>query len=56
MFEDRKNLLMTITKANGGEGNRSAIERGKESNVHIQRIRAMLLSVQRARDRYRGIS
>jgi two-component system chemotaxis response regulator CheB len=45
MFEERKNLLMTM---HGGKGNRSAIERAKESNVHIQRIRAMLLSGDKA--------
>jgi two-component system, chemotaxis family, protein-glutamate methylesterase/glutaminase len=50
MFEERKNLLMTMTKSAGGTGNRFAIERAKESNVHIKRIRAMLLSGDKAPD------
>lgn len=48
MFEERKNLLTTLAETNGSKGNRSASERAKESNVHIERIRDMLLSSDKA--------
>ena len=48
MFEERKNLLTTLVEANGGRGSRSASERAKESDVHIERIRDMLLSSDKA--------
>jgi two-component system chemotaxis response regulator CheB len=44
MFEERKNLLKTMAKPNGGFSNRSLGERAKESQVHIERIRSILLS------------
>lgn len=44
MFEERKNLLTTMAKPNGGVFNRSVGERAKESQVHIERIRSILLS------------
>jgi len=44
MFEERKNLLMTMPKATEGKRSRSAMERVQESDVHIQRIRAMMHS------------
>lgn len=44
MFEERKNLLKTMAKPNGGVSNRSLGERAKESQVHIERIRSILLS------------
>ncbi|MCD6050014.1 MAG: CheB methylesterase [Verrucomicrobia bacterium] len=44
MFEERKNLLRTMAQAPGGLTSRSADERAKESQVHIERIRSILLS------------
>ncbi len=44
MFEERKNLLRTMAQAPGGLSNRSAKERAQESQVHIERIRSILLS------------
>ena len=44
MFEERKNLLNTMGHRDGRPVNRSAVERAKESQVHIERIRAILLS------------
>lgn len=43
MFEERRNLLTTIA-AQQGPGASSASERAEASIVHIERIRAMLLS------------
>lgn len=42
MFEERKNLLQTMADAAGDSSSRSLAERAEESEVHIQRIRAML--------------
>lgn len=42
MFEERKNLLTTIAKKQKGRSSQSALERAKMSQVHIDRIRAML--------------
>jgi len=42
MFEERRNLLSTIARTNRGAQARSAAERAQESEVHIDRIRAML--------------
>lgn len=44
MFEERKNLLNTMAQPRGGGFDRSAGERAKESQVHIERIRSILLS------------
>lgn len=44
MFEERKNLLITMTKEKKGVGSKSALERAELSQVHIDRIRAMLKS------------
>jgi len=41
MFEERRNLIRTMP---GATGNRSATERAREAEVHVQRIRAMLAS------------
>jgi two-component system chemotaxis response regulator CheB len=43
MFEERKNLLTTIAKDQKGAMANSANERAKMSQVHIDRIRAILL-------------
>jgi two-component system chemotaxis response regulator CheB len=43
MFEERRNLLTTMAAPKRGIG-RSAAERVRESEVHINRIRTMLLS------------
>ena len=47
MFEERKNLLNSIVVREGGRGAKGAssvAERAKETQVHIERIRAMLTS------------
>jgi two-component system chemotaxis response regulator CheB len=48
MFEERRNLLMTMSQT--GKSARSATERAKASAVHINRIRAMLKSQDKATD------
>ncbi|MBZ9728765.1 chemotaxis protein CheB [Salegentibacter sp. JZCK2] len=42
MFEERKNLLTEIAHGKKGVGSKSALERAKMSQVHIDRIRAIL--------------
>ncbi len=42
MFEERKNLLTEMAQGKKGVGSQSAIERAKMSQVHIDRIRAIL--------------
>ena len=44
MFEERRNLLTTMAKGPKGASSRSATERAKLSQIHIDRIRAILLS------------
>ena len=44
MFEERKNLLKRMADPRGGVFNRSAAEKAKESQIHIERIRTILLS------------
>ena len=44
MFEERKNLLTTIAKEQKGATAKSANERARMSQVHIDRIRAVLLT------------
>jgi len=44
MFEERKNLLTTVARDQTGATARSAAERAKRSQVHIDRIRAILLA------------
>lgn len=44
MFEERKNLLTTMSKSKTGATAKSAMERANLSQVHIDRIRAILLS------------
>lgn len=45
MFEEHKNLLKNMAeKASGPNSKSSYIERAKETQVHIERIRAMILS------------
>jgi two-component system, chemotaxis family, protein-glutamate methylesterase/glutaminase len=48
MFEERRNLLITMAKAKGGSSQRSAMERAKQSEIHIHRIRSMLRSDDKA--------
>jgi two-component system, chemotaxis family, protein-glutamate methylesterase/glutaminase len=51
MFEERKNLLQTMSESNSGKagaGGKSATDRARDSQVHIDRIRAMLLSSDKA--------
>jgi two-component system, chemotaxis family, protein-glutamate methylesterase/glutaminase len=42
MFEERKNLLTEMAQGKGGIGSKSALERAKMSQIHIDRIRAIL--------------
>jgi two-component system, chemotaxis family, protein-glutamate methylesterase/glutaminase len=42
MFEERKNLLTEMARGKKGAGSKSALERAKASQVHIDRIRLML--------------
>ncbi len=42
MFEERRNLLMTMSDANSRGFSPSALERAQDSDVHIARIRAIL--------------
>ncbi|MEB2776413.1 chemotaxis protein CheB [Algoriphagus sp. D3-2-R+10] len=44
MFEEHKNLLTEIARGQQGAGSRSALERAQASQVHIDRIRAILKS------------
>ena len=44
MFEERRNLLTTIAKDQRGAAAHSAKERAELSQVHIDRIRAILLA------------
>jgi two-component system chemotaxis response regulator CheB len=44
MFEERRNLLTTIAKEGKAAVSRSAAERARLSQVHIDRIRAILLA------------
>ncbi|PQJ08954.1 chemotaxis protein CheB [Flavipsychrobacter stenotrophus] len=44
MFEERRNLLTTMSKNLKGGASKSAIERAKQSQVHIERIKAILLA------------
>jgi two-component system, chemotaxis family, protein-glutamate methylesterase/glutaminase len=46
MFEERQNLLTQIAKGKKGVGSPSALERANMSQVHIDRIRAILTSTQ----------
>lgn len=48
MFEERRNLLVKLAKGPDGRSHRSAMERARESDVHIQRIRSMLRSDDKA--------
>ena len=42
MFEERKNLLTEMSRGSKGVGSKSALERAKMSQVHIDRIRTIL--------------
>lgn len=42
MFEERRNLLMTMSRKEGSRPSPSTSQRAKDSLVHIERIRAML--------------
>jgi hypothetical protein len=44
MFEERKNLLQTMTDPTSRRFARSAAERAKEADLHIARLRAILLA------------
>ncbi|MVN21615.1 chemotaxis protein CheB [Mucilaginibacter arboris] len=44
MFEERKNLLTTMAKGQKGAALQSSLERAKLSEVHIGRIKAILLA------------
>lgn len=42
MFEERQNLLVTMSKNERKKPPSSILQRAKDSQVHIDRIRAML--------------
>jgi two-component system, chemotaxis family, protein-glutamate methylesterase/glutaminase len=44
MFEESRNLLTTLAKENKGAASKSANERAATAQIHIDRIRAILLS------------
>jgi two-component system chemotaxis response regulator CheB len=44
MFEERRNLLTTIAREQRGVTVKSALERAELSQVHIDRIKAILLA------------
>jgi two-component system chemotaxis response regulator CheB len=44
MFEERKNLLTTMAKATKGVNSKSLLERAELSQVHIDRIRVILMA------------
>ena len=44
MFEERKNLLTTMAKSGKGVNSKSLLERAELSQVHIDRIRAILMA------------
>lgn len=44
MFEERQNLLVTMSKNEGKNSSSSVSQRAKDSQIHIDRIRAMLLA------------
>jgi two-component system chemotaxis response regulator CheB len=44
MFEERKNLLTTMAKAGRGLKAKSLLERAEASQIHIDRIRAILMA------------
>lgn len=48
MFEERRNLLVTMADSHDGRNYRSTTERAKQSEIHIERIRAMLKSDDKA--------
>ncbi|MFC0513493.1 hypothetical protein ACFFGT_04750 [Mucilaginibacter angelicae] len=48
MFEERRNLLTTFANEQTGAAARSAKERAALSQVHIDRIRAILLADDKA--------
>lgn len=48
MFEERKNLLVTLSERKRGGFTRSASERAEQSQIHIDRIRSMLRSSDKA--------
>jgi two-component system chemotaxis response regulator CheB len=44
MFEERRNLMVTMAKEQRGIAAKSALERANTSQIHIDRIKAILLS------------
>lgn len=44
MFEEHKNLLTEMARGKNGAGSKTTLERAKMSQVHIDRIRAILKS------------
>ncbi|WP_322895077.1 MULTISPECIES: chemotaxis protein CheB [unclassified Yoonia] len=45
MFEERQNLLATMNTRLEGKSSAALVERGKDAQVHIERIRAMLKAI-----------
>ena len=48
MFEERKNLLTEMARGEKGVGSKTALERANRSQVHIDRIRAILKTTENA--------
>jgi two-component system chemotaxis response regulator CheB len=44
MFEERRNLLITMAQTQSGASRKSSTERAKQSEIYIERLRAMLRS------------
>ncbi|WP_411274944.1 chemotaxis protein CheB [Daejeonella sp.] len=51
MFEERRNLLLTLARDQNGANAKSSIERADASQVHIDRIKAILHSNEKAAER-----
>lgn len=50
MFEERKNLLTEMARGKKGAGTKAALERAENSQVHIDRIRAILKTAESESD------
>lgn len=52
MFEERRNLLTTFAKDQTGASARSSLERAELSNIHIERIKSILLADDKSTDNH----
>jgi len=51
IFEERKNLLNKIEQRGSGQSQKVYEQRAKETQIHIERIRAMLLAPETTQDK-----